>query len=881
MKKEIKNISGIKINDSITMSVKNKRKNLRELEMLVIALCGYAGIIMFFLGTFTLNFDSQSIAVFSVVFALLYGAAAALRGKTALIFPVSLGVMIIGVFGCYQRLKTGFCLVFNIMYKKLTDTGINYFKSVNPVGSESNITLFLIFALWLLAFIIFFFTIYRPNVLIIVAATFPIIEICLYYGIEVPVIWTSLIIGYWFAVLSICSSDLGEYFGGGSGFTRKDDVFFPKRRMKFKVTEKCGLSIIAISLAAAVVTSSIIDLSGYQRSEKIKNQRRELKTAINSFSMEDLASSVSDITEALGFSFEYQDNRLGKFNKITYKGQTDLVVTLDEKPSGAVYLKGFTAAGYDKNEWFELSSEKYNDINSMFEKYNVYPQQILYNLNSSDPIRKIKIVSKKKSRKFYVPYGTAPDDSFSFVNDNSIKHDKSKDYTFEFIDLDIQNTAGNINLKDVDIYIDFYDFFTDEQKKTIADFCDEYQNNRKLNNIENLPVLTDYNYMMTMLVENQYRNFVYDNYLSYPNNEDFKEIYKAYSDILDNASVSTAAEKLDTLQKIKDKINSEVEYTLEPGKTPSTRDFVNYFLLENKKGYCVHYATAGVMLARMAGIPARYATGYVSVGDDYNDDSKNPDGSYTIELADNRSHAWAEVYIDGLGWIPFEFTAGYSNSSIAFENPETTAAEPATTASSAETTSPAVSASSVSTVSSSITKNSSYSKSNITSAVKVTSVTSKTDVTSNSDNLFSTILYNSRIKKIFIVIAVLLLIFLRRWIIIFVRNKKLNSGKAKKRVMNNYKYVTKLLNYMGIKQKNLQYSEFSDLVEYKLADTYFEKDCFCTFSNIVLKYAFGNPEPQKDELEFVSAFSKELSGNIYKNSNVFIKIYLKLFSVLV
>jgi len=888
LKKENINISGIKINDSITMSVRHRHKNLREFESVIIALCGYAGIIMFFLNTFVIPFDGQTVFVFSVLFAVIYGSISTIRGKAVWIFPASVGIMCLGVCNYYRQIKTGFYLLFNIMYKKFTDTGINYFKSVSLIHSEQNITIFLVFAVWLLALVIFFFTIYRPNILAIIAVTFPIVEICLYYGIEVPVIWTSVIIGYWFAVLSVCSSDLGEYFGGGGGFTRKDNVFFPKRRMKFKVTEKCGLSVIAIVLVCTVATKAVLDISGYERTEKIKQQRRELKAAINSFSMEDLASSISDITESLGFAFEYQDNRLGKFSRVTYKGKTDLIITLDEAPENALYLKGFTAAEYGSNEWSELDSDKLTDINSMFEKYNIYPQEFSYKTDSFSDMTssKIKISSKKKSRKFYVPYGLVPDKSFSFIDDTSIQRNRDKTYSFEFYSPDIQNTAENINLVDVKIDLDFYNEFTSQQNQTIRDFSDNYNMNMTLSNRQNFPVLTDYDLMMTMLVENQYRKFVYENYLDYPDNNEFKEIYKAYSDILDNAEVSTAQEKLNVLQKIKDKMNSEVEYTLEPGKTPSTRDFTNYFLLENKKGYCVHYATAGVMLARMAGIPARYATGYVSVGDDYNKDSKNPDGSYTVKLADNRSHAWAEIYLDGFGWIPFEFTAGYSDMTIASEHPETVTTY--VTSSSAETH--------TTTVTSVITSilNSSSENSESSSVKQTESSDIKTTFTPESESLLtgtdsgykhsgiSAFLNHSELsEKFFAVISVLLLIFIRRWIIISIRDRRLNSGKSRKRVLNNYNYVMKLLKYMRIKQDNLQYSEFADNVEEQLSGKYFKKGCFNAFNQVVLKSAFGNSEPDKSELDFISAFAKELSGNIYKKSNIFVKIYLRLFSVLI
>jgi len=38
----------------------------------------------------------------------------------------------------------------------------------------------------------------------------------------------------------------------------------------------------------------------------------------------------------------------------------------------------------------------------------------------------------------------------------------------------------------------------------------------------------------------------------------------------------------------------------------------DYFLFESKKGFCIHYASAMVILARACGLPARYSEGYVA-----------------------------------------------------------------------------------------------------------------------------------------------------------------------------------------------------------------------------------------------------------------------------
>jgi hypothetical protein len=91
-------------------------------------------------------------------------------------------------------------------------------------------------------------------------------------------------------------------------------------------------------------------------------------------------------------------------------------------------------------------------------------------------------------------------------------------------------------------------------------------------------------------------------------------------------------------------------YTLDLPPVPRQRDVVDYFLFDLRRGYCDYYASAMVVLARLAGLPARLVTGYASGSYD----SKL--GVYTVTAAD--AHSWAEIYFPGIGWVEFEPTAG-------------------------------------------------------------------------------------------------------------------------------------------------------------------------------------------------------------------------------
>ncbi|MBI2421776.1 MAG: transglutaminase domain-containing protein [Candidatus Hydrogenedentes bacterium] len=80
-----------------------------------------------------------------------------------------------------------------------------------------------------------------------------------------------------------------------------------------------------------------------------------------------------------------------------------------------------------------------------------------------------------------------------------------------------------------------------------------------------------------------------------------------------------------------------------PGQKP-----LNYFLLQRPPAHCEYFATATAILLRIAGIPTRYATGFVCA-------SKHPYGGYWI-ARNKDAHAWVEAWIDGQGWVTLEAT---------------------------------------------------------------------------------------------------------------------------------------------------------------------------------------------------------------------------------
>jgi len=117
-----------------------------------------------------------------------------------------------------------------------------------------------------------------------------------------------------------------------------------------------------------------------------------------------------------------------------------------------------------------------------------------------------------------------------------------------------------------------------------------------------------------------------------------------------------------TLRNIERYLGQNYSYNLEADRTPPGADFVDTFLFQSKEGYCVHFASAFTALARLNGIPARYATGYLATlpyGSVPFDRMQEPGRAIVTGLS---AHAWPEVWLEDRGWSAWEATTAVNPS---------------------------------------------------------------------------------------------------------------------------------------------------------------------------------------------------------------------------
>ena len=146
------------------------------------------------------------------------------------------------------------------------------------------------------------------------------------------------------------------------------------------------------------------------------------------------------------------------------------------------------------------------------------------------------------------------------------------------------------------------------------------------------------------------------NYYLIPRADEIYEIYTALPDDfperVHELALEVTADATSDYRKMRlleTFLSENFAYTLTPGPSPTDQDFVDHFLFDLEQGYCVHFATAFVTMARSLGIPTRYVEGF-------HVNATGATRGEDIYVYNRMAHAWPEVYFEGYGWHQFEPT---------------------------------------------------------------------------------------------------------------------------------------------------------------------------------------------------------------------------------
>ncbi len=339
-------------------------------------------------------------------------------------------------------------------------------------------------------------------------------------------------------------------------------------------------------------------------------------------------------------SVDYGESKIGfgedssLFKSLKKSSKLVMEVTREYPDAGAVYLTGKIYADFDGREWNEYvvseGDEEYTRMMDTIETMCAIRETYPYNYREVYRCVKVDIELKDiKTEHMFVPgkmiIGTRGSIAAKYSGDN-VYFDEVKRYGEEY---SVSYYLLNRNGEDI---IKYHKDITEETwHETAIDFRPSGQR--------------PYTYQDLL----DYREYVKDVYGKEPelNGETLEKI----AEIIDGAESD-----YDKLCKMESWLASQ-EYTLDVDDIKWVRsegDFLDYFLNVNSSGYCSYFATAFVLMARSEGIPARYVQGY-----------RVPSSKVmTVDVTSNMAHSWAEAYIEGVGWIRFDPTPGYSSIAV-------------------------------------------------------------------------------------------------------------------------------------------------------------------------------------------------------------------------
>ena len=536
----------------------------------------------------------------------------------------------------------------------------NYMKlsSISPggwgvytAGIDRSDPTFTFYFMALLIFIVAFGSVlgcvFRIDFPLLFLFTFPIFELGMYQGMEAPTLAVLGLLGSWITVLSM---HIINHTTNKAG--RKNTFAVHERSKSFFFTSKTAkaefypvmMSFVSILTAAVFTTIVIVStITGFTRTEGMNTARANLHRAISSFSISNIDGFIEEASggkihrnvRSIGGT---NGGLLGRNEGIAFNGSTAMYVT-SGKFTYPMYLRGYIGGEYSDNTWNSIDISEDEDLKELREAFagsGHYLQDagfmMLFNggggLYGLDEMQ-IDVRSAEKTFA-YVPYfsnyasltdlrgkeGTASPRNDTFV---SLKRSEDE-YSVKFFNF---NSSSGVSWPEIIRSLSYN--ITDERSKDIK----------------------------------KYDRYVKAKYTDY---EKLDSLEKAYDEI--NNRYLDGTDYFSVYRGIKNYLDDNYDYDLTPGATPAGEDFIDYFLTSQSGGYCSYFATVGVELLRMFGYPARYVEGYMILpGQQAVAGEEN--GFYTVKVPDQCAHAWAEVYLEGLGWVPAEFTPGYEN-----DNPE-------------------------------------------------------------------------------------------------------------------------------------------------------------------------------------------------------------------
>lgn len=469
-----------------------------------------------------------------------------------------------------------------------------------PSGEQESVSLALVYLFWVVHFIFWMITYSLRKRFIWVFFPMAVWVGEMLVG-KTPE-WKSLIL--FFAGLFFLSAS--NQVVGRIG-KRKEPV---GRRRKKHLFMNLIQRVLALLLFFAIII--VVSAAGKKPSEALMNKsgsmlrfQKELESRIKE-------GPVDFLTELFTNS-KSVDN-----HKPSYRNKEIISITVDGPVSSAIYLKNFQGSVYSKGRWVSDAQEFEKACRAAGLDMEEIQELLVKGIFDREKQLTYQFSFQKRSNLLAAPYFVNPDDSDIKKMENDVVLYKKKG-----------NRSPEIEGSD----------------RNILSYS-------RIEELSNAVALTG-----NINEWNWYEQYVTEHYLK------TSDKVPSARRMADNISLAEYTRTVSDINYVRYDAACKVayslssfQYSLELPSISSKKDSVEYFLSESKEGYCVHFATAGVLILRELGIPARYASGYLVSQEQFR---SNLDGTYTATVLDSDAHAWVEIYLNHIGWVPIEMTTGY------------------------------------------------------------------------------------------------------------------------------------------------------------------------------------------------------------------------------
>ncbi|MDE6617733.1 MAG: transglutaminase domain-containing protein [Clostridiales bacterium] len=332
--------------------------------------------------------------------------------------------------------------------------------------------------------------------------------------------------------------------------------------------------------------------------------------------VDDFGNSVTEAIENAAYGKSMPSGKLYDSSGMRSSSEVRLKVTLSGLTS-KLYLRGFVGSDLNGSEWSSTDKNAYVE--------NGYQGLIDYIAEGGLPTTQYAVYSDlcKRNNKYGITVeNVSADRRYIYVPYTLSEYSVGTAY----YDMGLR---GSVTSPKTYSYTVFAPDESGERVTQAAWILSDADRSEKMNEYIKL--------------EGQYRAFVYDTYLGL--DADTKAAVQGVIGDFETNSVNTAT------QFIRSYFLDAFTYADKcdgVGKSFATEFFGGKISSAN----AAYFASAATCMFRALGFAARYAEGY-SV---YFDGDEETQETQTITVTGDATHAWAEVYFDGIGWLPIEVT---------------------------------------------------------------------------------------------------------------------------------------------------------------------------------------------------------------------------------